>query len=675
MIRRMCWGCLLCMVALGLVFAQGTTPYLAKGVIKGTVTDKVSGNPITWVQVQLFLLPSGPSPSWVQVLTNAHGQYEASLDEGTYILHATPPFVTGVTYIDQWYNNAPDSANATHITLASGGTVVADFQLARVGQPQGVQGTIDGMVVDDLTQAPIPHVRIFFFRTSAVYNVLPVAETGTNGHYSATLDTGTYKLRAQPPFGTISTPGYQPEWYDNVATPQQATNVIVAEGSTFTANFGLTKNTLPERVSVEGAVTDESTGKPIPNAVVVFMRSIQEMNQLGATSGSVPGLGDECMDVQGIGFCRGVIWKGTTDTLGRYHADLVKGNSYIALASASGYIPEFYDNKPGPLVANIIEATGNLTGINWSLAHVPTLSYSMSGRVRDSAGDGVPSRIVLIPVQAPPTLRSCLFANAGGDGTYSIGNVQAGKYLVLAIPFSNYAPAFYKAGAYGVIRWHDADVVNLTADMSGIDIGVVRMALRGFARLMGKTLDPAQLAIAGATVVATTAQGEVLGFGLSDGGGNYSLDGIGTGQLTLVAYREGYEETQMPVTVTPTTMTGEVEFTMSPVQVTSVLPADQLPLSTEIYQNYPNPFNPNTTLKFSLRTPGMVRLSICNVLGQEVKMLIEGMYSAGVHVAVWNGEDYGGRSVASGIYFCKLSVTGSPGASAFSQVRKMVMLK
>ncbi|MDW7680090.1 MAG: T9SS type A sorting domain-containing protein [bacterium] len=73
-----------------------------------------------------------------------------------------------------------------------------------------------------------------------------------------------------------------------------------------------------------------------------------------------------------------------------------------------------------------------------------------------------------------------------------------------------------------------------------------------------------------------------------------------------------------------------------------------------LYQNYPNPFNPATTIKFSARKPGQITLKIYNIMGQEIRELLNESVSAGVHSLQWDGRDKFLRRVASGLYFARL---------------------
>jgi hypothetical protein len=83
-----------------------------------------------------------------------------------------------------------------------------------------------------------------------------------------------------------------------------------------------------------------------------------------------------------------------------------------------------------------------------------------------------------------------------------------------------------------------------------------------------------------------------------------------------------------------------------------------------LYQNYPNPFNPQTNIEFVLAARSNVRLELVNVLGQVVRVLAEGSYTAGHHQISLDGSD-----LAAGVYLYKLR------ADKFTQVRKLVLLK
>jgi hypothetical protein len=99
------------------------------------------------------------------------------------------------------------------------------------------------------------------------------------------------------------------------------------------------------------------------------------------------------------------------------------------------------------------------------------------------------------------------------------------------------------------------------------------------------------------------------------------------------------------------------------------IPVSQLPNEFSLGQNYPNPFNPSTTIEFSLPRAAWVNLSIYNVLGQQVRTVVDEYLGAGLKAVVWDGRNENGRQAASGVYFYKMSAGG------YSDSKKLIMLK
>jgi hypothetical protein len=92
---------------------------------------------------------------------------------------------------------------------------------------------------------------------------------------------------------------------------------------------------------------------------------------------------------------------------------------------------------------------------------------------------------------------------------------------------------------------------------------------------------------------------------------------------------------------------------------------DQFSLS----QNAPNPFNPTTDISYALPEAGMVNVEIYNILGQRVKTLVNEYQDAGNYTVTWNGDDEYGSTVASGVYFYRLT------SGQYKDIKKMVMMK
>ena len=96
---------------------------------------------------------------------------------------------------------------------------------------------------------------------------------------------------------------------------------------------------------------------------------------------------------------------------------------------------------------------------------------------------------------------------------------------------------------------------------------------------------------------------------------------------------------------------------------------EAIPAEYSLSQNYPNPFNPTTKIDFTLPRSDDVNITIYNLVGQQIKVLVNSNLEYGYHTVTWNGLDQLGRPVASGVYFSELRTRN------FRQTKKMLLLK
>lgn len=82
--------------------------------------------------------------------------------------------------------------------------------------------------------------------------------------------------------------------------------------------------------------------------------------------------------------------------------------------------------------------------------------------------------------------------------------------------------------------------------------------------------------------------------------------------------------------------------------------SEDVPSAFSLDQNYPNPFNPTTTIKYSIPSYSRVRLRVYDLLGKEVRVLIDQEQPPGTYQRQWNGRDQRGMQLASGTYFYRL---------------------
>jgi len=141
-------------------------------------------------------------------------------------------------------------------------------------------------------------------------------------------------------------------------------------------------------------------------------------------------------------------------------------------------------------------------------------------------------------------------------------------------------------------------------------------------------------------------------------------EGVREGDSLYITIGEGGSEIELAVK-----MAGRI-INLSEI-ITNIRSADamKIPLTYQIGQNYPNPFNQTCLIRYQIAHPGLVDLSIYDILGQKVKTLIREFQSQGAYEFRWDGTNASGQEVASGLYLYRIQ------SGDFCQVRKMVLMR
>ena len=114
---------------------------------------------------------------------------------------------------------------------------------------------------------------------------------------------------------------------------------------------------------------------------------------------------------------------------------------------------------------------------------------------------------------------------------------------------------------------------------------------------------------------------------------------------------------------------GSSQFTLIYDMQLLITPVELLPKIFALHQNYPNPFNPVTTLRYDLPENGHVNITIYDMLGREVKTLINQTQDAGYRLVIWDATNDYGKPVSAGIYLYQIQ------AGEYISTKKMVLLK
>jgi hypothetical protein len=101
----------------------------------------------------------------------------------------------------------------------------------------------------------------------------------------------------------------------------------------------------------------------------------------------------------------------------------------------------------------------------------------------------------------------------------------------------------------------------------------------------------------------------------------------------------------------------------------SILGDNDFPIIYKVHQNHPNPFNPVTMLHYDLPEDGLVNITIYDILGRQIKTLVNGSQTAGYKSTQWNATNNLSEPVSAGLYLYTIE------AGDFRQTKKMVLLK
>jgi len=97
---------------------------------------------------------------------------------------------------------------------------------------------------------------------------------------------------------------------------------------------------------------------------------------------------------------------------------------------------------------------------------------------------------------------------------------------------------------------------------------------------------------------------------------------------------------------------------------------NEIPADYSLNQNYPNPFNPVTTIKYQVKNSSFVKLAIYDMMGRELKAIVNENQEAGTYAVQFDGSD-----LSSGTYFYRLVVDSYGETNTFNETKKMILIK
>ena len=94
---------------------------------------------------------------------------------------------------------------------------------------------------------------------------------------------------------------------------------------------------------------------------------------------------------------------------------------------------------------------------------------------------------------------------------------------------------------------------------------------------------------------------------------------------------------------------------MGPLEVD---PGDRQPISGSASRAAPNPFRESTTVRYSTRQQGRVRIVVHDMSGSRIRVLADGLLEPGFHSTTWDGTDNAGKTCSSGVYWVRMYFPG-----------------
>ncbi|MBL8130957.1 MAG: carboxypeptidase regulatory-like domain-containing protein [Anaerolineae bacterium] len=340
----------------------------------------------------------------------------------------------GLAFQQEWYNNAPNAASATPVSVSAG-------QMERTGVDftLDANGTISGIVTDQTTGAPLGGIHIGY------------SVNGQHGPGVCTQPDGSYTLPYLP-FGvpiivnaennSVCPPqvSYLREYWQETPVIASAAPITLTVGAPTQSGIDFT---LEPGGVISGTVTDAITGLPIQNIHVWA---------------EIPGqdVGGKCTDAAGQYHLYGIPF----NTPAR-----VSASPFAGCQSPAGYLEEFWQETPNygqATLLTIAPAQYEITGINFTL----DLGASISGHVYES--DGVTpitsgAWVDIMTINNGPMF----WGNVNPDGSYMVEGLPAATYRARGWGGDYVLELYDEAG----ILWDSATLITLSAGqtMTGVD--------------------------------------------------------------------------------------------------------------------------------------------------------------------------------------------------------------
>lgn len=520
------------------------------------------------------------------------------------------------TYI--CYVIATIQCNGISVTCTQQFTV----QFGDVNPPPQPCATVYGNVTyDDGT--PVNDAKINFWSADAQSNTtktIMISVPVTYGKYTVDLPQGVY-------ISDINGPVVH-EYYKDAQTVDKATRITVNCGDKTEIDYSVAKLPQPVYHTVSGTVTSETDGTPLVTTVEFI--PVELMNNAKNTTP---------INVQFIT---------KTDKDGNYSIKLPNNFTYIAHAFPppnSTYMEQFYNGVDSPYEADILELTGDLTGINFALKNKVQTNNGFSGIVVDSANEPIAARVfayLVAPQNSNNTnTRYLQQFQTDATGQFKFTNLIPGNYVLLSIPNDKkWVPGYFKDGDYAVLKWKEATIISvgdanitviykimhrLRAGLKGVIIVNGKVTQSSGNIKSGSHIQSGDAALPGAFVFVLDQNGNVSDYSFSDNLGSFTMSEVAPGNNKLVVDMVGFTSFEEDLN---NDYSKNFSSSLNVNLEQEALLVNDNSFTTGDYKVYPVPATNSTTIEFKAKA-GLGAITIYNSIGFQINStkveLIDGL--------------------------------------------------
>lgn len=305
--------------------------------------------------------------------------------------------------------------------------------------------------------------------------------------------------------------------------------------------------------------------------------------------------------------------------------------------------------------------------------------FAVAGKVTFPNGNPVTAGIVKALKYNPATNTVMVLDSSPLDanGDYIMRNLPVDSVDIMVYPNDEdeetppppprFVPTYHTNTGVGTITWIESRTLYTSTNLFDINIKVFPITGTGGNGTIsgGVYIAPPETGALQSAIVYAMYGNEFKGYSISRAGGPYDVNNIPTNtSYRMICDRMGYWGAERNV-VLGTVNLDTINFYMTGVGVIGIEPnGNSIPQAFSLGQNYPNPFNPSTTISVDVPRTTMVKLSVYDMLGKEIEVLVNTELKAGKYKALWNASNY-----SSGIYFYRIQT------SEFTDTRKMILVK